>query len=623
MLDGAGFAVALTLRQQLLQDALLIAYANSNFPRTLNTASFPGGLLPGGPPDVGLNVFLGPPTITSNTGNTLTLSLEIWGRISVTMTIVRRVAQIYGHLTITIVPAFVVSGAELELSLTPENVTVTQWTFAVIPPSSLPTDANAYLGSTAFIARLQTAIHGAIALGIITLPKIDISFLGSLVAVVNMTAASRARQGAVLIGLNIQWPGLELIGNVDLLADFAGTNDLAAFINAQAIPLLFQGLQNEIIKAVADNGATLQGDLSIGCGTGKFLISGRASRTGGSANFSFSAVPTLFAAKPGANFQYLKKPFGVKPRTWPALGFAIADVHVDIDPSNWVYVVTAAFTVLNFGVPLLVADFISGISAQITFAIQSASTITPVPRVQHLPPSTPGGPMTRVELTAYDISAAGTFIGATLAPQAPPAMLIGLTSIPANFIGQTLNYSVRLPLGLGTDDPALRIRWTVIDAVSGNVLANQDGPAAGRDTFGFSPATVGAGLTQLRITVRVYRPFGTTVTDFVNDGITLSIGGPLPVGAYVRWYYDVKNPNVRFDDTANTWVYTGDEVVKRHSNYHRTDKPCAMAARHSRYTYRQDLLDSLPFSVSEIALHRAELCDYCFYGGPAGVRPSL
>ena len=230
-----------------------------------------------------------------------------------------------------------------------------------------------------------------------------------------MTAASRARQGAVLIGLNIQWPGLELIGNVDLLADFAGTNDLAAFINAQAIPLLFQGLQNEIIKAVADNGATLQGDLSIGCGTGKFLLSGRASRTGGSANFSFSAVPTLFAAKPGANFQYLKKPFGVKPRTWPALDFAIADVHVDIDPSNWVYVVTAAFTVLNFGVPLLVADFINGISAQITFAIQSASTITPVPRVQHLPPSTPGGPMTRVELTAYDISAAGTFIGATLA----------------------------------------------------------------------------------------------------------------------------------------------------------------------------------------------------------------
>jgi hypothetical protein len=118
-------------------------------------------------------------------------------------------------------------------------------------------------------------------------------------------------------------------------------------------------------------------------------------------------------------------------------------------------------------------------------------------------------------------------------------------------------------------------------------------------------------------------PFGATVTDFVNDGITLAIRGPLPRGAYIRWYYDVKNPNVRFDTTANAWAYTGEAVVKRHSNYHRTDKPCAMEARRSRYTYQQDVLDTLPFSVSDIALHRAELCDYCFYGGPAGLRPSL
>lgn len=396
---GAGFAVALTLRQQLLQNALLIAYANNKFPRTLNTASLPGGLLPGGPPDAGLNVFLGPPTITSNTGNTLTLALEMWGQISLTMTTVREVAQIDARLTITIVPAFVVSGTHLELSLTTDNVTVTQWTFTVIPPSSLSTAANAYLDSAAFIARLQTTIQDAIAIGIITLPKIDISFLGSLVTAVNMTAASRARQGAVLIGLNIQSPDLTLIGVVDQLADFAGSNDLAAFINAQAIPLLLQDVQNEIITQVAKNGATLQGKVSIGSGAGKFLIAGKASRTGGSANFSFSAVPMLFAYEPGAYFQYLKKPFGVKPRSWAALGFEIADVNVDIDPSSWVYVVTAVFTVLNIGVPFFVADFINGIAAQLTFAIQSAPTITPVPRVQHLPPSAPGGPVTRVELS--------------------------------------------------------------------------------------------------------------------------------------------------------------------------------------------------------------------------------
>ena len=123
--------------------------------------------------------------------------------------------------------------------------------------------------------------------------------------------------------------------------------------------------------------------------------------------------------------------------------------------------------------------------------------------------------------------------------------------------------------------------------------------------------------------MRVYRPFCATVTDFVNDGITLAIRAPLSPGSYIRWYYDVKNPNVNFDPKANAWAYTGDALVKRHSNYHRTDKPCAMEARRSRYTYQQEVLDTLPFSVSDIALHRPELCDYCFYGGPAGLRPSL
>ena len=497
----------------------------------------------------------------------------------------------------------------------------------MIPPSSLSTAASAYLGNTAFIARLQTAVQEAIAFGIIKLPKIDISFLGSLTAAVDMTADSRARQGAVLVGLNIESSDLTLIGNADLLADFAGANDLAAFIDAQAVPLMLPpNLQNQVIAQVATYGATLQGKLNIGCGAGSFLVSGKATRTGGSASFSFSVVPTLFASKPGAYFQYLKKPFGVKPRSWPALGFQVADVQVDVDPSTWVDVVTAVFTVFNVGVPFIVAEFINGIAAQIAFGIPAASTSflpPPVPRVQHLQPATAGGPVTRVELNDFDISADGALLGVTLSAQAPPAMLIGLTSIPANYVGETLNYSVRLPLGLGTDDPALRIRWTVIDPVSGNVLFSQDGFAAGRDSFGFIPATIGPGLAQLRVTVRVYRPFGVAVTDFVNDGIPLAIRDPLPPGAYIRWYYDVKNPNVRFDSTANAWVYTGDAVVKRHSNYHRTDKPCAMEARRSRYTYQQQLLDTLPFSISNIALHRAELCDYCFYGGPAGVRPSL
>jgi hypothetical protein len=81
---------------------------------------------------------------------------------------------------------------------------------------------------------------------------------------------------------------------------------------------------------------------------------------------------------------------------------------------------------------------------------------------------------------------------------------------------------------------------------------------------------------------------------------------------------------VRFDDKSDAWAYAGEVVVKRHSKFHRTDHPCAnVVGRKSRYTYEIDILDALPFPVADIAAHRSELCDYCFYGGPTGIRPAL
>ena len=109
----------------------------------------------------------------------------------------------------------------------------------------------------------------------------------------------------------------------------------------------------------------------------------------------------------------------------------------------------------------------------------------------------------------------------------------------------------------------------------------------------------------------------------MNEGVNLTVREPLPPGAYKRWWYDVKNPQVQYDAKSDRFSYAGEAVQHRHSNWHRTDKPCKNAAKSSRYTYLDEVLDTLPFHVRDIALHRAELCDYCFYGGPAGIRPAL
>jgi hypothetical protein len=624
MADDAGFAVALTIREHVINDALLRAFS-SNFQLPLAVA------VPGGLPDAKVEVFIAPPKATCNADNTLTFTIELWGALSVSVVGVDETGDIAGQLVIRIQPTFVVQGSNLVLSPAAHDVTVTQWDFTVISGGGFSSDADTYLRSSFFRDRLQGLIR-AISGGL--LPAIDITFLGStILPALNMTAATRVQQGAMMVGLNIEnfmigSDTITIVGDVDLLADFARNNDIAAVTNAAAVPILLQQVQTKVQEQVSKNGATLQGQLTMSAGTGKFLVSGVASNSSGTARFSFDVIPTLFAFKPGAFFRYIKKPLKVKSRVWPALGFATANPQVDVDPAPWVVIVAAVGTVLTGGVGgvgllFIIEDMLNSAAAQFSAAITHADPGTPTPRVQHLKPSEPGGAAVRIAMEEYEIATSGTYMGITIRLKGPPGVLIGPIAIPDNLRTAKLSYTVQLPLGIRLDDPKLRVRWTIIDLASGSVLANEDDIAAGRETFVFVPENVGPGLSVLGVGVRVYRALGAQITDFVNDGITLNIRGALPAGAYVRWWYDVKNPQVLFDDKSDSWDYLGEVVVKRHSKYHRTDHPCAMAARTSRYLYEFDILDALPFPVADIAIHRFELCDYCFYGGPAGLRPAL
>lgn len=615
--DG-GFAVAITIRERLLNDALLVAYAGDGFPRALAVD------LPDAPPTASIDVFLAPPEIKCKASNALTITIQMWGALTVAGNGGAETRNVTAHLTLRIQPSFVVAGSDLVLEFdnVDEDVIATEWDFTVISGSGFPFDADSYLRSNSFIDRLQKAIRLAIAFRQVELPTIDIGFLGPvLTAVNNMTAHSRVVDGALLLGLNIESDDVTTVGDVDGLADFARDNDVAAVTSALAVPILLQRVKSQVSDEVAKNGATLEA-LKISAEAGRFHVEGRASKSTGTAKFSFNLIPKMFASKPGKFFTYLDKAVRVYARVWPALEFTASDIEVDVDPATWVVIVTAIGAIANIVVPLIVADLISSTAAQFEGAIATADTGAPVPRVRHLKPATPGGVTVRVAIEEYEITTVGTYIGITVRPQALPGMLIGVTSIPNDLRASRLRYVVRLPLGVQSNDPALRIRWTIIDQ-SGTVLVSEDDVALGRTTFDFVPQNVGPGLSELGVGVRVYRALGAQISDFVNDGVKLNVRGPLPPGAYVRWYYDVKNPQVRYDDENQTWAYTGEVVVKRHSNWHRTDRPCANVSKHSRFTYKTEILDSLPFAVADIAAHRAELCDYCFYGSPTGRRPSL
>ena len=621
MADDAGFAAALTIRERLLNNALLLAYTSGGFPRSLSVP------LPGGPPDASIDVFLAPPTVICEADNSLALTLEMWGSLSVTVGGVIYARSIHGRLGIRIRPKFTIDGTDLVLSPESNDLTVPAWEFSVLSGGSFPADVDLYLTSGLFRDRLQSAVQTAISVGLVKLPRIDISFLGSIVTVANMTAAARVRQGAVMIGLDIETDTVTIKGDIDLLTDFARNNDIAAVTSAAAVPILMQDVEAKVRDEVAKNGATLEQWTPPTVDMGRFRFAGKISKSTGTATFSFSVVPAMFHTRPGLYVPDQNLPahggFVVRSRTWPALEFSTADVAVDVQKAVWldiVEVIGAALT--GIIVPAIIEDMVRDVVGQFKDTIETASIGTTVRRVRRLKPTKPGGITVRIEIAEYEITAAGTYIGITLQPEVPPAALIGLTSIPDQYRTSTLRYTVRLPPEAGSDDPALRVRWTIIDLTSGTVLVNDDDVALNRETYDFVPASVGPGLSRLGIGCRVYRALGPDITDFLNDGITLEIRGPLQPRAYARWSYGVPTAQVQLDEPSDTYRYTGTLMVDRWSNLHRTDRPCKMALRRSRYASLV-LFDTLPFSVTYITERRAQLCDYCFYGGPAGIRPSL
>jgi hypothetical protein len=378
---------------------------------------------------------------------------------------------------------------------------------------------------------------------------------------------------------------------------------------------------NQMVQDQIDQyDATLE-RLDITCEEGRFRVSGRASMTGGAANFSLAAVPRMTYGRPGAFIPMYKKTMVIKGRSWLALSFAPADVHVDIDRSDWVILTEAVGGVLTLGfLPFAVEAFLSEVVRNITGGIQSSDLNTDgvTPRVRRF-----GDPPTRFKIEQFEIHTSGVFIGISSRLEAPGARLSGIQSIPRNFTGRAVRYEVQLPFDALESDPFLHIRWTVVDLDSGNVLLDQDGLAQNRRRFEFTPGALGSQTNRFAVVCRVFRVLGPFTTELLNETIRLEVGSFLPKGAFVRWHYYVKNPQIKYDGAAQQWLYTGDAVVEHWSKFHRTDKPCKNANHRSRFVYFDEVLDDVPFPIADVAGNRYRLCDYCFFGGPASTIAKL
>lgn len=621
MPDHAGFAVAIVIRDRVLNDSTLLAYSAGR------TARFLRAPIPDGPPPVVIDFFLTPPRMVTRSADPDHFSVRMrgWGPLTIEWDGIPRTRDIRWEMGLRVRSRFVVLGTSMVLQPQDDDVAVQTWMFAELAGGPFPEDVGTYLRSGLFKNRLRAAVVQAIRAGLLAFPPIDLSFLGPIVQVADMETGSRVADGAILVGLDVEAADVSTSGDPDLLVDFARTNDVATLVNPDAAPVMIQAAMQQIRNAVAQQGATLE-RLDLSVREGAFRIGGRASDTGGSVSFSFSVLPQLFDSRPGAYLPFPDETMVVRYRTWPALTFRTAEVDVDVDRSTWVVVVEVVGALLTGAViPLFIEDLVRQVSAQVAFGIENAPVGTPVPRVRRVPPDEPGQPVVRVEITEFEIHANGIFTGIEIEPLLTPPALLGLTSIPRDVASDELEYRVELPLDVAEDDPKLRIRWTVLDLASGSFLINDDAAAFGRLRFSFRPSSLGPIKDRYGVNCRVYRTLGPDVEDILNEGITLDVHPPNPPGTYVRWRYDVKNPQIRFDRNANAWTYASpsETVVRRWSAVHRLDHPCRNAEARSRYTYTVENLDRLPFPLKQILDRRDTVCEYCFFGGPGKRLPSL
>lgn len=622
MSDYAGYAVAVTIRGHVFNDAILTGYHAGQITHTIARTYLQ---LPG--PRAGVSFFFQSPQVILSGDDPVhaVLQLNGWGTMSwgsFPGTPESRSVEWQANIQLT--PQVSLAGPIVLLSAKTTEYKLFAWQFDVLSGTAFSSDAQTFFNGDTFKSLLLGWLGDAI--GNIIFPIIDFTLLGPFSGKSFVNVALKVVDGALLLGLDMDDGTFSTSGDLNQLTDMAGVNDVEVIVNPNAIGPLMPTASQQVQSQIDQYGATLD-SLSISCEEGRFRVKGRASNTEGAVNFSLAAVPVMTSAIPGAIIPLTtKKTMVIPARSWPALSFAPADVSVDVDQAGWITLVEVIGS-LVVGGPLLLAVtavfdqlMISAAEGDISLGIQT-SNLNPdgaTPLVTRL-----GTPPTRFRTVQFEIHTFGLYIGIITKLEAPPAKLSGVQSIPSNYATQSIPYEVRLPFEALEDDPFLHVRWSVIDLDSGSILLNDDNTAINRLSFAFVPSAIGPGLSKLAVVCRIYRALGPFMTDLLNQTIRLNIGSALGRGVFVSWNYEVKVPQFKFDDSADQWRFTGNRLVKRRSTIYRIDKPCKNANQRSRFSPTVEFSDDLPFSVDKMIINRTRLCDYCFFGGPSSTIASL
>jgi hypothetical protein len=617
----AGFAASVVLRQELIQTLVRVLFNAGRVNHTIIATL----------PQITANLFLTVPELIYSTanGDRLAIDLYAWGPMTITPPGgVPESRRVKFRARVLVPQTVSVMGGQLRFGLSANEAVVAHSEIDPYAGGLFSTAAQDYILSPGFGTLLTLGLQIQLSALGSALPPLDVGFLGALANEPSLRATARVLDGALALGLDIDKTGLVTHGDPSRLIDTTSGCDIGMWTNPVAVPVAYANVRSKIETEVGNQGAHLD-QYEIGVEEGWLRVAGKASKTGGSVEFSMHAVPKL--VRPGVHYEWDEEYGEHFEYTTPdrdELWFDTQDVHVDVDKDWWVSLLEALGGVLTFGIGALVVEsIVDMIRGNVTSGIQSGgNTVAPRDSEFTIPGVT--RPSMRMRIATFECHAEGVFAAMSLSASFWAASVRGPSAIAAEHaLTDTLRYQVDLPPDVLPDDPELRVRWTIRRVDTNAIVIAQNLGAASGLALEFDNTVVPLMQTdQFTIEVRVYRTLGASNEDFLNRLLTLSVVDSLDRRhPFVRWHHDLFVPRVRVEaDGSHTKL--GMDIITRHSDIHRTVLPgrCRMAGRYSLTklvpepgpTYPLEYLDTLPFPIEELDAHRAKVCDYCFYGGP-------
>ncbi|KRA84500.1 hypothetical protein [Altererythrobacter sp. Root672] len=630
-MSTGGFAATVSIHQRLFQ-LLLRATYNAGLATPQLVMSNPGAsariffALPqvriGGFPDAGGMFF----------------DLEGWGpftlgplarkvKMRMTMRALAMVEVVAGELSVN------VDIATLEFT----NLSIDPYSGGLFSQPELD-----LLASDPFRAALLQAMRGLFVTINAVLKPFSLEFIGSLAAEPSLTARAAYAPETLLVGLDVDNDEISTSGTGPLTDETRG-HEIGIWVSPRALPSAFGLIRTKIEDGVAEQGAVLEA-LSIVPYDGYIEIIGRASKSGGSVNFSVKARPRL--KRPDTVDEWHEQygeHFVVRYPGAEEIWFEMDDIQVDITRPWWAVGAEILASMLSFGLGAAVMEaYVSMIRGNIESGIEDGET--PDSQLERYMSrrnrefTLIGVTRPKMQLRVEELEshAEGLYTGIRIRPDMWwGAELGGTYSISAEEAAAAApRFVLKLPVDVLMSDPELRVAWTVRRRDTNEIILQRDVLAAGSLSIGVDGSMVDfLAIDALLVDVRLYRTLGAEIDNIYSGTVTMPVTDYVDRShPFVRWSHQTVVPIVRVEPGGSQTSIT-EVAVGRNSAIHRTAIPgrCRMLRNYSLDRvlprngppFELEYLDSLPFPIEDIAQHRSGLCDYCFFGGPTKTDPLI